>query len=50
MLEQVTSSQLTDMLAYYYLESGQYKKNVDRKAAPKRLKASLGHLVKNPKG
>jgi hypothetical protein len=33
------------MIAYYYIETGQYKKAVDKKATPRKLKASLGHLV-----
>jgi hypothetical protein len=45
-LKSVTSAQLADILAMYYIDTGQYKKAIDRKATPNKLKASLGHLVK----
>jgi len=45
MLKSVTSRQLNDMVANYYIDTGQYKKNVDRKSTRSKLNASLGHLV-----
>jgi cytidylate kinase len=45
MLKSVTSTQLAEMLGFLCIDSGHYKKMIDAKATPNKLRASLGHLV-----
>lgn len=47
MLEQMTSSEITEMLAFYYSKTDQFKKDLERDNAPKKLREMFkGQVVK----
>jgi len=47
MLEQMTSSEITEMLAFYYSRTDAFKKELERENAPKKLKEMFkGQVVK----
>jgi hypothetical protein len=50
MLEQLSSSEVNELLAFRYIQSGQYEEDEKKKNVGKLLRAQLGHKVKRKDG
>jgi hypothetical protein len=50
MLEQLSSSEVNELLAFRYIQSGQYEEDEKKKNAGKLLRGQLGHMVKKKNG
>lgn len=47
MLEQLTSSEITELLAFYYTKNDAFKKDLERETAPQKLRDMFkGQVVK----